>query len=142
MITIDASVLVAASTLKDPSRAEAGAFLAAAVASDGPIHQPTLSLVEVAAAIARRTGNDTLAGDVASALLGMPGLVLHPLDLEGSADAAALAARLKLRGADAVYVATALRHGSTLVTLDDEVRRRSSALVDVVTPAKWLERHT
>ena len=81
MITVDASVLVAAASLKDPSRTEAAAFLAAAVAADLAIHQPTLSLVEVSAAIARRTGDERLAGEMGSALIGMPGLVLHPIDL-------------------------------------------------------------
>ena len=142
MITIDASVLVAAASASDPARDDAFAFLAAVVASDVAIHQPTLTLVEVSAAIARRTGDDRLAGEIGSALLAMPGLVLHPLDLEASADAAALASRLGVRGADAVYVATALRHRTTLVTLDDDVRRRSSTIVDVVTPAEWLQRRS
>jgi len=140
VITIDASILVAAASRTDVARSEAVAFLAAAVKSDVPIHQPTLSLVEVAAAISRRTGDDGLAQEATSALLAMPGVLVHPLDLEASAEAAAVAARLQLRGADAVYAATALAHRSTLVTLDDEIRSRASVLVDVVTPSEWLSR--
>ena len=140
MITIDASVLVAAASPTDRARSDAVSFLSAAVGADLRIHQPTLSLVEVAAAIARRTGDDGLAQEAATALLGMPGVVVHPLDLGASADAAALAARLQLRGADAVYAATALRHRSTLVTLDEELRSRASFVVDVVAPSEWLAR--
>ncbi len=140
MITIDASVLVAAASRTDVARPDAVAFLAAAVVADLPIHQPTLSLVEVAAAIARRTGDEQLAQEAGSALLAMPGVLMHPLDLEASADAAAVAARLLLRGADAIYAATALRYRSTLVTLDDEIRSRASFLIDVASPAEWLSR--
>lgn len=140
MITIDASVLVAAGAPDDPARTDAVAFLAAALAADVPIHQPTLTLVEVAAAVARRTGEADLAGDAARALLAMPGLVLHPLDLEASADAAAVAGRLLLRGADAVYAATALREAATLVTLDEELRARASTVIDAVSPTEWLTR--
>jgi predicted nucleic acid-binding protein len=70
----------------------------------------------------------------------MPGLTVHPLDLEASAEAGALASKQRLRGADAIYAATALRHGTTLVTLDDELLARSRPVVDALTPTEWLER--
>jgi predicted nucleic acid-binding protein len=133
-------VLVAAGAPDDPARGDGEAFLAAALAAEVPIHQPTLSLVELPAAIARRTGDTELAGEAAQALLAMPGLVLHPLDLEASADAASIAGRLLLRGVDAVYASTALRERATLVTLDDELRERASPVVDAVSPREWLER--
>lgn len=140
MITIDASMLVAAGTPDDTARAESAAFMAAAIAADLPTHQPTLTLVEIAAAVARRTGDADLAMAAGQALLAMPGLVLHALDVDTSAEAAALAGRLQLRGADAVYAATALRHQTTLVTLDDELLTRSRPVVDAVSPTEWLER--
>jgi predicted nucleic acid-binding protein len=140
VITIDASVLVAAGAPDDPAAPDASAFIAAALSSGIAIHQPTSALVEVAAAIGRRTGDEDLAMDAGSALLAMPGLVIHPLDLEASAGAAALAGRLRLRGADAVYAAVALRYGTTLVTLDDELLARSRPLVDALTPTEWLVR--
>ncbi len=140
MITIDASVLVAAGAPDDPARADAAACIAAALTDGLAIHQPTLALVEVGAAIARRTGDSALASEAGATLLSMPGLVLHPLDLEAAADSVAIAARLRLRGADAVYVATAVRSASALITLDDELLTRAGPLVDAVTPAEWLQR--
>jgi predicted nucleic acid-binding protein len=140
VITIDASVLVAAGTPDDTAAVDSAMFLTAALAADLPIHQPTLTLVEVAAAIARRTGDPELAMDAGRALLAMPGLALHTLDLDVSADAAALAGRLQLRGADSIYAATALRHTATLVTLDDELRTRSRPVIDAVSPTEWLAR--
>jgi predicted nucleic acid-binding protein len=140
VITIDASVLVAAGAGSDPARPDAAAFLNVALAADAPIHQPTLALVEVAAAIARRTGNGDLAMQAGAAMLGMPGLVLHDLDIEASTEAAALAGPLQLRGADAIYTATALRYAATLVTLDEDQLSRSRAVVDAVSPTEWLAR--
>ena len=140
MITIDASVLVAAGAPDDSASAAAAAFIDAALTEGVAIHQPTLTLVEVGAAIARRTGDSGLAMEAGAALLSLPGLVLHPLDIDAAADGAALAARLRLRGADAIYAATAMRSGTTLITLDDELLQRTVPLVDAVTPTEWLER--
>lgn len=69
----------------------------------------------------------------------MPALVVHPLDLDSAAEAAALAGYVRLRAADATYAATALRHGTQLVTLDSELRKRSGTVVDAFTPAEWLK---
>jgi predicted nucleic acid-binding protein len=140
MITIDASVLVAAGSPDDPAQADAAAFLVSAISAGVAVHQPTLALVEVSAAVARRTGDHDLAREAGAALLAMPGLVLHSLDLDASAEAAALAAQRRLRAADSVYAAIAARHEATLVTLDDELRDRSRAVVDAVGPREWLDR--
>ncbi len=141
MVTVDASVLVAAGDRDDPAGPGSVAFLQAVLRAGRPIHQPTLALVEVAAAIARRTHDVALAREAGLRLLRMPGLVLHPLDLESAAEAAAMAGRARFRGADAVYAATALRHGTTLVTLDDELLTRTSPTVVSMTPSDWLTRH-
>ena len=141
MITIDASVLVAAGAAEDPANRESMEFLRDALRAGLAVHQPTLSLVEVSASIARRTNDPALAREAGLRLLQMPGLVMHPLDIEAAAESAAIAGRALLRGADAVYVATALRHGTTLVTLDQELLTRTATIVDSVTPAEWLERH-
>ena len=90
------------------------------------------------AAIARRSGDADAARQAGSTLLALPGLVLHPLDVDGAADAAAIAVAARLGGADATYVAIALRTGSTLVTLDGELLERAAALVPVATPEAWL----
>jgi predicted nucleic acid-binding protein len=63
LITIDASVLVAAGAPDDPACVDAAAFIDAALTNGLAIHQPTLTLVEVGAAIARRTGDGGLASE-------------------------------------------------------------------------------
>ena len=141
MLTIDASVLVAAGSPDDVASDESLRFLRMALEAGLAIHQPTLSLVEVAASIARRSGDSVLAREAGLRLLQMPRLVMHPLDLEAAAESAAIAGRAALRGADAIYAATALRNGTTLVTLDQELLTRAAGIIDCVTPAGWLERH-
>jgi predicted nucleic acid-binding protein len=140
VVTIDASVLVAAGSPDDIANDDSVRFLRTALGAGHAIHQPTLTLVEVAASIARRTSNPVLAREAGLRLLQMPGLVMHPLDLEAAAEAAAIAGRAILRGADAIYAATALRNGTTLVTLDQELLTRTAGILDCVTPAGWLER--
>jgi predicted nucleic acid-binding protein len=44
----------------------------------------------------------------------------------------------QLRGADAVYVATARRYGSTLVTVDDEQRLRTEGVIPTMLPGEFL----
>ena len=48
---------------------------------------------------------------------------------------AQIAAELRLRGADAVYVAVAVQRGVPLITFDDQQRNRASQRVQTATPA-------
>lgn len=141
MITIDASVWVAADTSDEAARDVSRALLRAVLEARLAVHQPALSLVEVTAAVARRTQDANLAREAGQRILEMPFLVVHPLDLDSASEAAALAGHVRLRAADAVYAATALRHGTQLVTLDQELRERSALVVDALTPAEWLAHH-
>jgi predicted nucleic acid-binding protein len=52
--------------------------------------------------------------------------------------AASLAARCKLRGADAVYVALAEALDQPLITLDQEILDRSSGVIETSTPSIWV----
>jgi predicted nucleic acid-binding protein len=65
----------------------------------------------------------------------------HQLDRVTAAAACAFASVGLLRGADAVYVATASQLGATLVTLDREMIERAGRYVEVRTPGEWLADH-
>ena len=138
MVTIDASVLVAAALRDEPAHEAALAVVQRVIESGIAVHEPTLAIVEVTAAIARRTGDGALALAAGRRLLELPGLVLHDLDADAMAAAAHLASDLRLRAADAVYVAVARSHDAELITLDAEVRERAAAVVTVPTLAAWL----
>jgi len=100
-----------------------------------PIFGPLILLPEVSGAIARRTGT---AGHGQQAVLQMRQLPELKLELlsDDLADAAArLAADLRLRGADAIYVATAQMLGLPLITWDSELLERAAPAVEVREPA-------
>ena len=62
--------------------------------------------------------------------------MIIPLDEVLARQAADVAAQHRLRGADAVYVAVALRFGSTLVTLDREQHDRAAAVLHTRYPVE------
>jgi len=136
-VTLDASVWLAAMSTGEQEHARCAALVASLVEREVPLHQPGLFVIEVCAAIARRTRDRALALAAGEATLAAPYLTLYPLDHALAAEAADLAATCALRGADAVYVATARHAGATLLTLDAEVRDRAAAVATVRTPAEW-----
>lgn len=96
---------------------------------------PNLLLAEVAGGIARRTGNAREGRDAVRMLLRTPRLTVVLLDAALGDRAAELAAQLRLRGYDAVYVAVAEAMGMPLVTWDQEVLARASAVIPVLQPS-------
>ena len=104
-----------------------------------PIVVPTLLLPEAAAAIGRGRGDADLARAFVAALRRLPHLVWVPLDEVLAGQAADVAAERGLRGSDAVYLAVALRFGSTLITLDREQRERVASAAVARYPSEMLE---
>ena len=49
--------------------------------------------------------------------------------------------RAPSRGADAVYVALACQESACLITLDDEMLKRSAPAVLAMTPGDWLRQN-
>ena len=92
---------------------------------------PSLLLVEVAGAIARRTGEADLAKRAVSALDGLDGLRLVEMEADLVRRAAGLAANQGLRGADAIYVAVAARLDVPLATLDLDQQSRAANVVEI-----------
>jgi len=138
MFTIDASVHISALNPGEADSAASQAFLVLVQRQQLSLFCPTLLLVEVAAAVARAVGDADRAAALAAALRGLPNQTLVPLD-EALADrAVALAARGRLRGADAVYAAVAQQYGTTLVTLDRQQLERLPPAVRTARPADVL----
>ena len=140
-VTLDASVWLASLHPHEPSHASSRALLVKLLEQRVPLHQPGLFVVELCATVTRRTGDRALAVEAGRAALRWPGLVMHELDHALAASAADVAASFRLRGADAVYVATARHVGAVLITLDGEVRERGGRAVDAATPSGWLSMH-
>ena len=136
--TVDASVFLNAFNPYEAGHDESNALLARIQDQATPIIVPTLLLPEVAAAVARGRDDADLARRFSEQLRQLPHLILIPLDEQTAAQAADIAAQHRLRGSDAVYAAVALRFGSTLVTLDEEQRRRVSRVIHTQLPTEVL----
>jgi predicted nucleic acid-binding protein len=103
-----------------------------------PVIVPTLLISEIAAAVARATGDRVGALQYAMATAALPHLTLVSLTAAVARQAADLAATYRLRAADAVYVTVARRYGTTIVSRDDEQRTRGAAVIRCLTPEQAL----
>ena len=141
MIVADASFWVAAFLAQDAHHDPSARLLRRMVTDDIPVSSPTLALVEVAGALARRTGSLALAESAIRYLKGQSWLTLLPLSIALSEIAARVAITCSLRGADAVYVALARQESAPLITLDDEMLKRSAPAILAMTPGDWLRQN-
>lgn len=133
-LTVDASVWVAAQDPGDPVCPASRAFLHHVLAAGITLHVPALARVEVACALARKLRNPAEAQRLANLLLMSAGVREHSLNTTLMAKALAVGTACFLRGADAVYVATAEQNHSELVSWDQEHIQRANA----VRPDAWL----
>lgn len=134
MLTLDASIWTAAYDSRDAFHAHSTAFLVAVTRRRLPLYGPAFVVIEVACALARRAQSPAAGKDALQTLRSHPLLILQPLDERLLAVAARLGAHQLLRGADALYAATAAICSAPLISWDDELIRRAEA----VTPTDWL----
>lgn len=134
MLTLDANVWIAVYDPRDHFHAPSVAFLFAATRQVLGLNGPAFVLVEAGCALARRA-QSAAAGQAALERLRLhPLLSLQPLDEALLEVAARLGVQQLLRGADALYAATAEISGAQLVSWDEELIRRAGA----ITPTDWL----
>jgi predicted nucleic acid-binding protein len=136
--TIDASVFVNAFNPHERGHAESLQVITTIHERGDPIIVPALLVPEVASALARVTGDSAAALDYARAITSLPHLTVISLTAVAANHAAELAAKHRLRGADAVYLAVARRYGTAVVTRDAEQRARGSSVVACLTPEEAL----
>ena len=133
-MVVDASVVVSRLVAHDVRHEASRRWLTRHVAGGGLVIAPTLLLPEVAGAVARRTAEPRLARRAVDAVLRLPALRPVPVDDVLARMAAKLAAQLRVRGADAIYIAVAATLQLPLVTWDVEQRDRAARLVEVFVP--------
>lgn len=137
-MVVDACVWIAAFLAGDAHHTQSARLLRQLAQERRPVILPTLALAEICGAIARRSDSVTVAPAILSFLQAQPWISHAPLDVALGQEAAALAMRCRLRGADAVYVALAATRHLSLITLDAEMLERAPAAVQRLTPADWL----
>ena len=138
-VTLDASVVVSAFNPTEATSDDSRRLLELLLRNHAVVVVPTLIRPEIVAAIGRSTGDPDRAKALDESFCRLPGLVFQELD-DRIADAAVeIVAVAGLRGADAVYAATALRFDATLITLDEEQRTRLPIDIIALYPAEAIE---
>ncbi len=138
MLMVDANVCVSARDPKEPFWRESCDFLLQVAAAGEKIVCPVLAIVEAATAAARKCWNAEIGQAIALTMQRTPLVTWQDLDFALAGLALDIGSRLFLRGADAIYAATAKWHGSTLITLDSELRQRVAVEISCLTPSEWL----
>ena len=133
MIVVDASVWVSYYNFADANNAASATWFKQQLNSQTPLVIPTLALPEIGGAIARRM-DQTQARNIISNLRNLSSLIIIEVDDTLGRQAATLAIDLRLRGADAVYVAVAQYFNLPLITWDVEIINRSKNVIQVNTP--------
>ena len=123
-LTIDASVFVSALSPLEIRGEESLRLIEGLRDNPRLVILPTLVKPEVAGAVNRSIGDADLAREAGEMKFVASPVVFIELDERLADEAAELAVRAGLRGADAVYAATARRFDAILVTLDHDQRTR------------------
>ncbi|MEO5713013.1 MAG: PIN domain-containing protein [Luteolibacter sp.] len=133
-VTVDASVWIAGQDASDPFCKASRLFFSHAVANGVAIHVPAFARVEVACALARKLRNAPKGERLANLVFKTAGAKEHPVNAVLLAKTLSLGTIKFLRGADALYSATAEINACDLVSWDKEHLQRAGAL----TPDDWL----
>lgn len=131
---VDASVWVSRYVPDDAHHPASYTWLYQHLSGGRIVVAPTLLLVDVAGALVRRTGDAARTTEIVRRLRQLPNVRWLPLTAGVRDHAALLATVLRLRGADAIYVAVADRLGIPLVTWDVEQLTRARSRIVALTP--------
>ncbi|HEX8219278.1 MAG TPA: type II toxin-antitoxin system VapC family toxin [Chloroflexia bacterium] len=137
-VVVDASVWASIFMQQDINHAASLEWWQEYIGRGGLILAPEILLVEVSAAVGRRTQQPQLAAHSVLFLQRATGLQLVAVDTTLILDAADLAGRLQIRGADAIYVATARQKALPLVSWDNDQLERATILPHTFLPRLFL----
>jgi len=136
MIVIDASVWLSFLIQQDVNHAATKPWLTQVLLSKTPIAAPILLLAEVGGAMSRRLGSPDMGEKAVNRLLSIPTLHLVDMDHTLGITTSQIAARYRLRGADAYYVAVAAQLNVPLVSWDREHIERTKGFITTIFPAE------
>ena len=136
MYVVDASVWVSGLVFTDQHHRASFDWLK--LVWQEPFMEPVVLLPEIGGPLARITGQSAAAARMVSVVQGLSHLTLFPISESLARFTADLAAELRLRGCDALYVALASRMGIPLVTWDNQQLQRGSRVASTTTPSELL----
>jgi predicted nucleic acid-binding protein len=125
-LTLDSSVIIASLLKKEPRYREALKIWSTILSGNNVAIMPYSVLVEVVAAIKRRTGSESLAMEVKQELLNIETISFVILDDKSAVEAADLAAKTGVRGMDALLIQVAKEFGTELISFDEEMMLKST----------------
>ena len=131
-ICLDSSVIVTALRRQEKDHVQALELLRKI--KDG-VHiaiEPYTVLVEVTAAVRRRTGSKELAARVKKDLLAIGTIRFVDLDMVSSSAASDIAADIGVRGMDAIVIQVAKELGIPLITLDTEIIEKAQGIIEIL----------
>jgi predicted nucleic acid-binding protein len=123
-VTLDSSVIVAYLLKGDKNNAEASLIWEQIAKNYIEVIIPVTVLIEISAAIRRRTELKELSKDIYSSLLKIPSINFIDLDIFRSRKTVDIAAEFGLRGMDAIVVQVSKEFGTELITFDKEMLNR------------------
>ncbi len=135
-VTLDSSVFIAAlrkeeqehdSCLNILEKVKNGIYVAI---------EPYTVLIEVVAAIKRRTGSSELAMNVKRFMESLDTIYFLELVRSRTDKCAEICEKLSVKGMDSIVIQTAMENGAILVTLDKEMEGRARKLVKTVKPSE------
>lgn len=136
-VVIDASVLVSWIVSLDANHDASYYWMKRYRAMKGLLVAPSFAIIEVAAAIARQSGQAALAKAAIKDMYSISTLRIVPLDSILVRSAVDIVSDLQLRAGDATYVAVANKLKIPLVSWDKEQLQLGSGLLTAYTPGTY-----
>ena len=130
-LILDSSVFVAALRKDEKSYPEALRLFQQIKDGKHIAIEPYSVLVEVVAAIRRRTNSNLLANRVKNDFLNIGSLVFVDIDSTIAENAADLAADIGVRGMDAIVIQVAREYNAPMVSMDMEMVEKAKQVVEI-----------
>jgi predicted nucleic acid-binding protein len=127
-LTIDSSVIISSLLEKEIRHQEALVIWERVLSGKDYAVMPYSVLVEVVAAVRRRTGSEELALEVKRVMLDIDSVSFIVIDEKAAEDAADLAAKSSLRGMDALVIQVAREYDTELISFDQEMMAKAATL--------------
>lgn len=131
---IDANVWVSWLVSADVNHRVSAGWLEAYARSGAPIVLPASALAEIAGTVARVTGDAVAGMKALEDVLENRRIEIVDITRDFAERAARTAARLRLRGMDAIYATLAIERAMDLVTWDEDILTRAAGAVRVSRP--------
>jgi len=131
MLTLDSSIIIAALREQEEKHKQCIRLLEKIKNAEYLVVEPYTVLIEVVAAIRRRTGSEQLAERVKKDLQRIDSIYFLELESERANEASDIAKKSGMRGMDAIVVQIANEFNAPLVSLDNDMIAKAKGIVKV-----------